>query len=289
MEKLLGLIKLTRPYITVTTSLLFIGSTFLSTNGIPPMNPFLIGFTATVLAIASAHTFNDYLDWKFDARNPRTAKRPIPTGLISSREAFLFASGLAIIAFLLALLLNVSSILVALAAVPLPFIYSYLRRRKIPLGFVCPVAAAFLVTLFGSASVTGKVMAGNVPLLLALVLLWEPGRALNSEIQDVVNDRSSGISTLPVILSPKAAAEAVFILFSLTSAVGVLLGILSNLSFFYLTLASSAGLWLIYRSIELIKEPTTKNAVKMRIRAPRYLTIIIIVMIVDLLLFKFLH
>lgn len=94
---------------------------------------------------------------------------------------------------------------------------------------------------------------------------------------------------MPVILSPKVAAKAIFTLFSLTSTAGILLGIIANLSFFYLTVASSAGLWLIYRSIELIKEPTTKNAVKMRIRAPKYLTTIIIATVVDLLLSKFLY
>lgn len=287
MKKIAGFIKLTRPYISLSATPFFIGPAFLSANGIPPAGPFFIGFLAVVLAIAAAHVCNDYFDWKIDAKNPRTVRRAIPSGLISPREAFIFGSALAIAALALTFLLNTPAILVALAAISLPFIYVYLRRRKIPLAFLCPVAAVVLIILFGSASATGKVITSNVWLFLALALLWEPGRDFISEIQDVAVDEASGILTLPVVLSPRTAAKVVLALFLAASIVGVLIGFQVGMGIVYFTASSSAGSWLVFRSIGLVSEPTTKNAVKMRIRAPRYLIIMAGAISIDFVIASF--
>lgn len=282
MGKLTGLIRLTRPYILLTTSFLFIGSAFLSVNDIPPLRQFLMGLLAVSLAIAASHTVNDYSDWKIDIKNPRTAKRPIPTGLVSPFEALLSAALLGISAIILAFLLNIFSTLIALAAVPLPFTYNYFRKHEIPFSFFCTVIAVLFIILFGSASVTGKLLSDYIPLLLILSLTWETGRTLISEIQDVELDRSSSVSTLSVILSSKTAAKFIVILFAITSIMSVVIGILAQLGILYLIIAFVASSWLIYRSIELLRAPTTKNAVKMRIRVPRYLTIICIAIAISI-------
>ncbi|UCF58424.1 MAG: UbiA prenyltransferase family protein [Candidatus Bathyarchaeota archaeon] len=283
MGKLRGLMRLTRPYILLTTSLFFSGSAFLSVNGIPPLRQFLMGFLAVSLAIAAAHTFNDYSDWEVDVKNPRTAKRPIPTGLVSPFEALLSAVLLGTSAIILAFLLNILSTLIALAAVSLPFMYNYFRKHKIPFSFICTVIAIFFITLFGSASVTGKLISNHVPLLLILGLTWETGRTLISEIQDVEPDRASSVSTLSVILSSKTAAKFIVILFTSTSIMSVVIGILAQLGILYLIVAFAASSWLIYRSIELLRQPITRNAVKMRISAPRYLAIICIAITISII------
>jgi 4-hydroxybenzoate polyprenyltransferase len=167
-----------------------------------------------------------------------------------------------------------------LIAVPTPFIYSYFKRHRIPFGFICPAVAAIFLRLFGAARLTGEVMAGQVWLLLVVNLLWEPGRDFISEIQDSSVDKASGVLTLPTILSPKGAAKCVLALFVMTSIAGVLAGVLARLGGLYLIIALLAGIWLTYRSTEIVKEPTTENAVKMRIRAPRYLMAIVIAIII---------
>jgi len=286
MNKLFGLIRLTRPYILVTTSFLFIGSAFLSANGVPPFIPFLMGFVAVALAIASAHIVHDYFDREIDIKNPRTATRPLPSGLISRYEALLFGLALAIIALALAFLLNFSSAMIAILAIPLPFIYTYFKRHTIPFTFICTMMAVTLITLFGSASVTGQVMKGQIWLLLILILLWEPGRDFISEIQDVEADKVSEILTLPVILSSKTAAKFVFVFFLLASIMGIIVGIISELGILYLFVAFLAGSWLVYKTLGLIREPTSRNAVRMRIDAPKYLVAISIGIMIDIIAYR---
>lgn len=281
MKKLVGYFGLTRPYISLSATPFFFGSTFLSVHGVPRAGPFFTGFLAVVLAIAAAHVANDYFDWRLDAKNPRTARRPIPSGLISPREALVYGLVMAIAALTLTFLLNASSVLVALAAIPLPFLYIFFRRRQIPFAFMCPVIAVALMILFGSASVSGRVTSGSAWLLLVLGLLWEPGRDFISEIQDVTVDKAAGILTLPVVLSPKGVAKCVLALFLAASAVGVIAGFLANLGIIYLIAAVLAGSWLVFRSIELVKEPTTRNAVKMRVRAPKYIMAVCAAIAID--------
>src|SRR5437870_1683959 len=43
-----------------------------------------------IFARTAAMAFNRYLDRRFDALNPRTAKREIPTGVIKAEHALLF-------------------------------------------------------------------------------------------------------------------------------------------------------------------------------------------------------
>jgi 4-hydroxybenzoate polyprenyltransferase len=284
MEKLFGLMRLTRPYILITTSFLFIGSAFLSADGVPPIIPFVIGFISVMLAIAAAHIVHDYFDQEIDIKNPRTANRPLPSGLISQYEALVFGLITATAALTLAFILNYTSALIAILAIPLPFIYTYFKRNTIPFTFICTMMAVCLIILFGSASVTGQVMKGQIWLLLILILLWEPGRDFISEIQDVEADKVSDVLTLPIMLSSKTAAKFVLVFFLLASIMGIIIGLISELGILYLLVAFLAGLWLVHRTLGLIKNPTSANAVRMRILAPKYVVAISIGIMIDILI-----
>ena len=51
---------------------------------------FLLVVLCMVFARSAAMAFNRWLDKNFDALNPRTAIREIPSGIISSKNAMLF-------------------------------------------------------------------------------------------------------------------------------------------------------------------------------------------------------
>ena len=51
---------------------------------------FFLVILCMVFARSAAMAFNRYLDRKFDAKNPRTAIREIPSGKISAQQALIF-------------------------------------------------------------------------------------------------------------------------------------------------------------------------------------------------------
>jgi 4-hydroxybenzoate polyprenyltransferase len=127
-------------------------------------------------------------------------------------------------------------------------------------------------------------MKGQVWLLLILILLWEPGRDFISEIQDVEADKVSDVLTLPIMFSSKTAAKFVLVFFLLASIMGIIIGLISELGILYLLVAFLAGLWLVHRTLGLIKNPTSANAVRMRILAPKYVVAISIGIMIDILI-----
>ena len=78
-----------------------LATAFLVADGFPDWEPILW----LVIAMVGARTFgmgaNRVIDAEIDARNPRTATRAIPAGLITSRQVWIYMS-VAAIAFLVA-------------------------------------------------------------------------------------------------------------------------------------------------------------------------------------------
>src|SRR4051812_32066134 len=52
---------------------------------------FILVILCMIFARSAAMAFNRYLDRSFDAKNPRTAIREIPSGIISANSALVFA------------------------------------------------------------------------------------------------------------------------------------------------------------------------------------------------------
>ena len=279
LSKIKGIITLTRPYVLITTLSFFIASAFLSVNTIPPIPPFIIGLVATGLAIASAHTLNDYADRNVDKENPRTAQRPIPTGLVPPRQALAVGLVFGVIAVLLTLFLNPLCILLAFLGIPLPFVYNFLRKRGIPISFICTVLAVLFIILLGSTSVSGELIPNFVWLYAIFGMTWEMGRTMTSEVQDVDSDAESEVTTISVILSSQGAARVILALFTITTSINVIIGFVAGLGFIYIIPSIVVAIWLLYRTFELVRNPTVANAIQMKIRAPKYLVVVSLVLI----------
>ena len=86
---------------------------------------FLIG---AVAMRGAGCTWNDITDRDFDAKVERTALRPIPAGLVTLREAYLFLGGQLIVGFLVWLCLPGDAKIVALLSIPLVGAYPFMKR-----------------------------------------------------------------------------------------------------------------------------------------------------------------
>ena len=106
----------------------------------------------TVLMRSAGCVINDYADRNFDGHVERTRERPLVTGEVSTREALLLASGLALAAFILILPLDRLVIWLSIPAVLLAASYPFTKRffaipqayLGIAFGFGIPMAFAAL-------------------------------------------------------------------------------------------------------------------------------------------------
>jgi len=274
---------LTRPYVLFTTTSFYLTAAFLSINRFPPLVPLFVGFIAVAFAIASAHTLNDYFDTATDKDNPRTAKRAIPSGEVSQGLALALGMTYGVTAIFFTFLLNTPSVILGFMAIPLPFVYNLLRKREIPYSFLCTMLAVLFIILLGSTAITGQYFSAYILLFVIFGVTWEAGRTLISEVQDVDHDKTTNVTTISVVISSKHATQLSLLLFSIASIMSIVIGILGQLGLIYLGVALIASGWLIYRSLELVRTPTQPKAICMLSRAPKYLVIICLVIVISIL------
>jgi protoheme IX farnesyltransferase len=127
----------------------------------------------TLLVASGTATLNQWMERSWDAHMRRTANRPLPSGRLSSREAFLFGSFLSLAGGLyLALLVNpLASLLAVSTLLSYLLIYTPLKRHT-PL---CTLLGAFpgaMPTLIGWAGASGAI-GGQAMFLFAVLFLWQ--------------------------------------------------------------------------------------------------------------------
>ena len=181
----------------------FLGA-ILAANGLPTWRQLLWITVAMVGARSAGMTFNRIIDRDFDAANPRTAGRELPTGKLSLgfAWAFLYAS---IVVFLIASY-SLNWMTFALSPVALLFVlgYSYAKRFTV-LAHLLLGAALAISPSAAWIAVRGS-LTDEVPILLSLfVLMWTAGFDVLYACQDFEYDRNHGLRSIPARFGIKNA------------------------------------------------------------------------------------
>ncbi|MCC7491844.1 MAG: UbiA family prenyltransferase [Fimbriimonadaceae bacterium] len=152
---------------------------------------------AMVAARSAAMGFNRWLDRELDARNPRTAQRPLAAQRASATAYLgLIAAGSALLLWAASRLNPLALRLAPLALVVL-FGYSHTKRCTVCCHFFVGLALG-IAPLAAWVGVAGARPAGLAPYALALaVLLWVGGFDILYATLDVDFDRSAGLYSLP--------------------------------------------------------------------------------------------
>jgi 4-hydroxybenzoate polyprenyltransferase len=141
---------------------------WIASRGKPSADIFLIFVAGTVIMRSAGCVINDYADRGFDPRVQRTRDRPLASGSISSIEALVLFTILALTALLLALRLNKLTLLYAVAgafvAVTYPFIKRFLSVPQLFLGvaFGAGIPMAFAAQIERVPQVAWLVFLANI-------------------------------------------------------------------------------------------------------------------------------
>ncbi len=169
---------------------------------------------AMICARTCAMTFNRIADRKFDAANPRTAKRHLPAGEVSLFGAwvlwFLSAAGLVGVSYLL----NPLCFYLSPVALAVICFYSLTKRftnyTHVFLGLSLALAPVGAWLAVKGTNLTGRELAEMLTLAMAVVL-WLVGFDIIYALQDYEFDRTHGLHSLVVAWGPKNALQASFL------------------------------------------------------------------------------
>ncbi len=207
----------------------------LAAGGWPGWRTFLWITVAMAAARTVAMSLNRILDRDYDARNPRTARRPLVTGRISLRTAW---SGTLVALGLLAL--------AAWELGPLPFRllpgallflagYSYTKRFTWASHFILGMTDG-LAPMGAWVAVRGSLFSrADLPawLLFLAVTLWIGGFDLIYACQDAEFDRQAGLHSIPARFGIAAALRLSALAHLLMMALLVALGAAMHLGLPY--------------------------------------------------------
>jgi 4-hydroxybenzoate polyprenyltransferase len=150
---------------------------------------------AMVGARSAAMTMNRIADLQYDRLNPRTAARPLVTGALTLRFAWLFTLLAAALLIVAAWQLNPLALELSPAALAALFFYSYTKRfttwSHLVLGFCLGMspAAAWI-------AIAGR-LDWRMLILCAAVTLWVAGFDVLYACQDLEFDRIAGLYSIP--------------------------------------------------------------------------------------------
>jgi len=217
---------------------------FLVADGLPDWSPLVW----LAVAMVGARTFgmgaNRVIDAKIDARNPRTASRAIPAGLISSRQVWIYM-GVALAAFLLAvsqldqLAWYLSPIVIAILV-----FYPYTKRFTW-LAHLALGAVYIIIPPATWVALTGELNWG-VTLLGVGAMFWVAGFDIIYATADIEVDRAQGLNSIPSRFGIRAALWISRSFHLVTVIALVFAGILLDVHVLYYVGAGAAALLLTY-------------------------------------------
>ena len=180
---------------------------------------FILVILCMVFARSAAMAFNRYLDRSFDAKNPRTAIREIPAGILKANNVLLFTIISCLLFIACTFFINRICFFLSPVALLVVLGYSYTKRFT-PLCHLILGLGLSLAPIGAYLAVTGRF--DLLPILFSFaVLFWVSGFDVIYALQDEEFDKTNRLYSIPAWLG-KTKALRVSELLHVLSAVCVL-------------------------------------------------------------------
>lgn len=184
-----------------------------------------------VFARTSAMAFNRYLDRRFDALNPRTAKREIPAGVIRPQQALWFTIINSVLFVATTWFINTMVFYLSFVALFVILFYSYTKRFTALCHLVLGVGLS-LSPIGAFLAVTGYFKL--LPILFSFaVFTWVSGFDIIYALQDEQFDRSNQLHSIPAAIGTRNALMVSNILHVFAALFVITAGYIGGLGILY--------------------------------------------------------
>lgn len=215
-------------------------------------------FTSTFVFSSSSMAMNDYFDREVDAVNQ--PQRPIPSGRVEPRKAFIFSITLMIVGFLLSMLISLEALVVAIIACAAFTVYSIRLKGHGLIGNACVSLCVALTFVYGAAA-TGS-FPGIIATFSSMAFLANMSREVVKGIIDVEGDKLKGIKTLAISRGSRVSAEVSFVFMTLAVALSFMPIWLGYVNWLYLPIVLIADVGLLTSALLVLLTPTPQKAKK---------------------------
>ncbi|MDB5190487.1 MAG: 4-hydroxybenzoate octaprenyltransferase [Segetibacter sp.] len=192
---------------------------------------FLLVLVCMITARSAAMAFNRYLDRQWDAKNPRTAIREIPKGIITPKNALIFTVVNCIIFIVATWFINRTCFYLSPVALLVVLGYSYTKRFTALCHLILGAGLA-LAPIGAFLAVTG--VFHWLPVLFSFaVLFWVSGFDIIYSLQDEDFDKSQQLYSIPAALGKKNALHVSELLHLLSAGCVIAAGFYGGFGWLY--------------------------------------------------------
>jgi 4-hydroxybenzoate polyprenyltransferase len=212
-----------------------------------------------VFARSAAMAFNRFIDRKIDAKNPRTATREIPAGIIAEKKALYFVIINGVLFIATTFFINPICFYLSPIALFTILFYSYTKRFTSLCHFVLGIGLS-LAPIGAYLAVTGEF--ALLPILFSFsVFTWVAGFDIMYALQDETFDKTEQLYSIPSQLGVHNALKLSVIVHFITACLIVSIGLYSNFHPTYWIGASIFNLLLVYQ--HLIVKPNDLSRINL--------------------------
>ena len=192
---------------------------------------FFLVLVCMITARSAAMAFNRYLDRQFDAKNPRTAIREIPAGIISEKNALFFTIFMCVLFVVCTYFINNICFYLSPVALFVILFYSYTKRFTFLCHLVLGVGLS-LAPIGAYLAVTGAF--ALLPILFSVaVVCWVSGFDIIFALQDEAFDKENNLYSIPAFVGTKKALNVSSLLHVLSAAAVIYAGVYGHFNWFY--------------------------------------------------------
>jgi protoheme IX farnesyltransferase len=267
---------LTKPEVNLLILMTTSAGYYLGTRGALNIVGLVNTLVGTLLVASGTATLNQWMERVWDGKMRRTASRPLPSGRLSTSEAFWFGSILSTLGGLyLAVMINQLAALLAISTL-LSYLLIYTPlKRKTPL---CTLLGAFpgaMPTLIGWAAASGRIDPAAW-FLFAILFLWQFPHFLAIALMYQEDYDRAGYRMLPRFDVDSRFTRAEILGFTVVLVLTTLLPTI-HAGAPYLAAMLLAGAFLLYHVVRLTKSASRTLASRVVHASVIYLPLVLLI------------
>ena len=279
-----GYVALTKPRIIELLLVTTVPTMFVAEQGVPSVWLMVATVLGGTLAAGGANAVNMVVDRDIDALMERTRDRPLVTGVMSPRDALVFAIALEVTAFawLVAFVNLLSALLAVSATLFYVFVYTLWLKRTSTQNIVIGGAAGAVPVLVGWAAVTNSL--GWAPIVLFLVIFfWTPPHFWALAIRYRDDYANAEVPMLPAVASLETTARRILLYTVALVALTLVFGPVADMGVIYLASALALGVVFTAFALAVRRDPSEGAAMRLFTYSITYVTLLFGAIVVDVL------
>ncbi|MRR29788.1 prenyltransferase [bacterium] len=254
--KIKAMIRLFRADLSLAAGICVVAGQVLAIGKLPPFLTAAAGFLTAFFISAAAIILNDYFDFEVDLVN--APQRPLPSGLVSKREALWLTAATSLLGLVSALYFGFVVLGLAIVLWVIGVLYNWrFKQSGLPGNLMVCLSVASTFLLGGISA--GSFWNGIIWVFAGMAFFIDLGEEIAGDAMDMEGDRKRGSRSIALMKGKRFATTLSVICWGIVILLGLVPLITGWFGWSYLLFIGITDLLLIFFSYRLLRSKTPEE------------------------------